>query len=552
MKRVISFILAVALIMSILPATVYAAETKKPAISKTSVTIYVGNSVVLKMNNVPSGKTATWNSSDKNVAEVDSNGNVTAISQGKATITATIAGTSYNCQVTVKKPAISKSKPIMLLDESITLSVNGRSSIIWSSSDESIAIVTQKGKVTALNYGKVIITATTGEEIYKSNVTVTTPEEKYTGKYLDPINLGGYTITSKTLSIKNDRFIAKIEKGVYLPDGFEQRLLSLINDIEDVTGLSFYPTDMKYEKINITIRANDMDYVYPTTSGIDVTNNNALLSNSGMQNHVILMLFQCIFQRNGLTNLGSNFETAVRTYFMMKLYEKDTEPCLENFMQSYSDMITIIDESNISSTFFNLFKTDSYESTKLGLRFAYYLEEVEGKGSILKLFNKAFPKNKTAYYSEQEIEARLKKASIDKQLVKFAKWYNKNENIFKNKALDYTRFHSINHFPWLTSYSFFYDISFNYKDEFTVDYGKAFEFLQKKNYNVKGFFGIVGSEDHVLIDFYDVNGMLLHTEEITNQMFVNVEVWGAVKLVVSGGHHAYIRPDLEQMAEVIK
>ena len=46
-------------------------------------------------------KTVTWSTSDENVATVDANGVVTAVANGKATITATAGGFSATCEVTV-------------------------------------------------------------------------------------------------------------------------------------------------------------------------------------------------------------------------------------------------------------------------------------------------------------------------------------------------------------------------------------------------------------------------------------------------------------------
>ena len=73
-----------------------------------SATIYVGGSKTLSAKTYPTKVTVKWKSSNTSVAKVSSNGKVTAIKKGKATITAYFAygGKTYkaNCAVTVKKP----------------------------------------------------------------------------------------------------------------------------------------------------------------------------------------------------------------------------------------------------------------------------------------------------------------------------------------------------------------------------------------------------------------------------------------------------------------
>ena len=71
-----------------------------------SATIYVGGSKTLSAKTYPTKVTVKWKSSNTSVAKVSSNGKVTAIKKGKATITAyfTYGGKTYkaNCAVTVK------------------------------------------------------------------------------------------------------------------------------------------------------------------------------------------------------------------------------------------------------------------------------------------------------------------------------------------------------------------------------------------------------------------------------------------------------------------
>ena len=81
-------------------------------LSQNEGTLNVGKSVTLIATVTPeeiaADTTVTWSSSDEAVATVDSNGKVTAVTTGNATITATVGEESATCDITVQKTA---SKP---------------------------------------------------------------------------------------------------------------------------------------------------------------------------------------------------------------------------------------------------------------------------------------------------------------------------------------------------------------------------------------------------------------------------------------------------------
>ncbi|WP_315081338.1 Ig-like domain-containing protein [uncultured Clostridium sp.] len=75
------------------------------SLNKSSLSLKEGASEKLTATTTPSAVDVTWSSSDETIATVDSNGNVKAIKEGQATITAQIKGTDIktNCIVTVTK-----------------------------------------------------------------------------------------------------------------------------------------------------------------------------------------------------------------------------------------------------------------------------------------------------------------------------------------------------------------------------------------------------------------------------------------------------------------
>ncbi|WP_252244498.1 MULTISPECIES: Ig-like domain-containing protein [unclassified Clostridium] len=75
------------------------------SLDKTSLSLKEGDSKKITPTTTPSAVDIDWSSSDESVVKVDSNGNVKAIKEGQATITAQIKGTDIkaDCIVTVTK-----------------------------------------------------------------------------------------------------------------------------------------------------------------------------------------------------------------------------------------------------------------------------------------------------------------------------------------------------------------------------------------------------------------------------------------------------------------
>lgn len=71
-------------------------------LSKTSLTLEVGKTVVLKLKNTKKGKTVKWKSSNTSIAKVSSKGKITALAKGNVKITATYMKKKYVCKVVVR------------------------------------------------------------------------------------------------------------------------------------------------------------------------------------------------------------------------------------------------------------------------------------------------------------------------------------------------------------------------------------------------------------------------------------------------------------------
>ena len=103
-KQTFAWILTFVMMLSILPATQVNAATK-PKLSKTKITMTVGQSKKLKVKGISKkrAKRIKWKSSKKKVVTVTKTGKLKARKAGKAVITAKVGKKKLKCKVTVKK-----------------------------------------------------------------------------------------------------------------------------------------------------------------------------------------------------------------------------------------------------------------------------------------------------------------------------------------------------------------------------------------------------------------------------------------------------------------
>jgi uncharacterized protein YjdB len=157
----------------------------------TSKELTEGESFTLKATVEPDNatdKSVTWSSSANDVASVDQNGKVTALKAGTATITVTTKDGSKKatCAITVKAKVIpvtgvTLDASAMEVDEGfsfmLTATVNPDNatdkSVTWSSSDATVATVSQTGEVTGVKKGTATITVTTNNGGKTATCTVT-------------------------------------------------------------------------------------------------------------------------------------------------------------------------------------------------------------------------------------------------------------------------------------------------------------------------------------------------------------------------------------------
>ena len=147
-----------------------------------SAELNTGGTLQLTATVLPSNatnKTVTWTTSNSSVATVSSNGLVSAITQGTATITATTtdgSNLSASCTITVNQSPIlvtsislNKTSAAIITGRTLQLtatvlpSIATNKTVTWTSSNSSVATVDDNGLVTAVGSGTATITARTAD-----------------------------------------------------------------------------------------------------------------------------------------------------------------------------------------------------------------------------------------------------------------------------------------------------------------------------------------------------------------------------------------------------
>jgi len=186
------------------------------SLNKTSISLYVDSQETLVPTIQPSNatnKSVSWASSDASIASV-SNGMVTAVAPGTATITATTqdGGKTATCKVTVSKRTVAVTG-VSLNKTTLTLTVGSSETlvatvrpdnatnkdVIWSSFNTYSATV-DNGTVTAHSRGTATIRATTASGGYSASCSVTVADVPVTGVYLDKTSITLRAGKSETLT----------------------------------------------------------------------------------------------------------------------------------------------------------------------------------------------------------------------------------------------------------------------------------------------------------------------------------------------------------------
>ena len=191
-------------------------------LNKTTASVVKGKTVALTATVTPdtaTDKTIKWTTSNKNLATVSTDGVVTAVAAGTATITATAAddsGVKATCKITVTNPVVKVTKvtlnkttasvvkgKTLTLTATVTPTNATNKKVTWKSSNTKIATVDSNGKVTAKAAGTATITCTAADGSGKSaacKITVKNPPVKVTKLKINKTSVD--LLKGKTVQLK--------------------------------------------------------------------------------------------------------------------------------------------------------------------------------------------------------------------------------------------------------------------------------------------------------------------------------------------------------------
>ena len=179
-------------------------------LSKQSLVLDKGTEETLSATVLPENTTDTytWESSDNSVVTVDSNGKISAVGTGTATVSVvTSRGETASCDVRVKIPstaiAISESVKNIFIDDTVKLSAvltpaESTELINWESDNTDVVKVNDRGELEVISAGTATITAmsesgfsdecivTVENNISNTSVTLESVDFEYTGKEIKP------------------------------------------------------------------------------------------------------------------------------------------------------------------------------------------------------------------------------------------------------------------------------------------------------------------------------------------------------------------------------
>ena len=233
-------------------------------LDKTEISLEAMQTATLVATILPelaTNKAATWTSSDKAVASVDENGLVTAIAVGEAIITATTndgSNLSASCKVTVIPTLVTSIEvtpteyegvegsefqlTAIILPKEAT-----NKAVIWSSSDEVIASVSEDGLVKVLKEGNTVITASTTDG---SNLTATCKITVLTG--IDGVSIDNIVVATNGDYIIVSNAPKNIDINVYSNNG---TLIRSVKSAGETISINISSKGIYYVKVgNKTVK----------------------------------------------------------------------------------------------------------------------------------------------------------------------------------------------------------------------------------------------------------------------------------------------------------
>ena len=244
-------------------------------LNKTSTTLIEGETETLVATVMPENatdKSVVWESGNESAATVSQEGLVTAVGEGKATITVKTndGGFSASCEVTVNKKVIAVTSVVLgnteltLVEgeeEKLAVAVTPENatdkSVVWESGNESVATVSQEGLVTAVGEGKATITVKTNDGGFSASCEVTVKKKV--------IAVTGVKLSAASMTLREGErgtLIATVEPANATNKNVEwwNSDLDIVSVSSTSGGSNGYVEARKAGKATVTVKTEDGEF----------------------------------------------------------------------------------------------------------------------------------------------------------------------------------------------------------------------------------------------------------------------------------------------------
>lgn len=221
----------------------YPIVAESVTLDKTSLNLALGETAKLTATVSPMGAKSEveWESSNTQVVTIGNDGNVRTVGPGKATITATSTDGTHRkatCEVTVTKYDVTKLSlkesscnleigSSVTLEPTITPANAYNKNLVWTSSNEDVAMVNSSGKVVGIAKGEAVITVAS-EEHPEVTASVTIK--------VIPVLVKSITLNHTNYTLERGENIQLV--ATLLPENAPNKAVKWSTDNEDVIMVS--------------------------------------------------------------------------------------------------------------------------------------------------------------------------------------------------------------------------------------------------------------------------------------------------------------------------
>lgn len=188
MKKKLSAILCIFLILSLVMPTQAAVKIQKPEFTTKTKMVYMVKDEKLSPTIKGNTKTIKWKTKNKAIVGVNKKGIWTAKKKGSTTLTGTYGKNTLPLKVIVLDPYLNYTDSTITVGHQFTLKLMAAAAlkVKWVSSDKTVATVNQSGRVTGKKVGRAVIKATVAGvtyshkiEVRSSGTIILTPSARY-------------------------------------------------------------------------------------------------------------------------------------------------------------------------------------------------------------------------------------------------------------------------------------------------------------------------------------------------------------------------------------